>query len=69
MIVYGIQDYSDWDLRVDEHEKAIDELRRVHEEYKPNAAYYIERARNPDNAIPAMEFADMLAAQRPKEMP
>jgi hypothetical protein len=41
----------------------------VHEEYKPNAAYYIERARNPENAIPAMEFADMLAAQRPKEMP
>jgi len=66
VIVQGSFDYSDWDLRVDMHGEAVGELRRVHEEYKPNAAYYIQRARNPQNAIPAMEFADMLAARSPK---
>jgi uncharacterized Ntn-hydrolase superfamily protein len=69
MMVQGAEAYSDWDLRVDAHDRAVDELRRVHTEYKPNAAYYVERARNPHIAIPAMEFADMLAAQRPKAMP
>jgi uncharacterized Ntn-hydrolase superfamily protein len=66
VIVQGIFDYSDWDLRVDMHSEAVGELRRVHEEYKPNAAYYVQRALNPRNAIPAMEFADMLAAKPTK---
>ena len=39
---------------------AIDELRRIYVDYKPSIAYYEERARSPRNAIPAMEFADML---------
>jgi uncharacterized Ntn-hydrolase superfamily protein len=63
-VVFGSMDYSDWDLRVDMHAEAVGELRRVHEEFKPNAAYYLERARRPQNAIPAMEFADMLASGR-----
>ena len=61
MTVWGIRDYSDLDLRVDLHDvDAIAELRRTYADYKPSAAYYEERARHPQNAIPAMEFADML---------
>jgi uncharacterized Ntn-hydrolase superfamily protein len=67
--VYGVQDYSDWDLRVDMHDDAVVELRRVHEEYQLMAAYYIERAKNPQAAKTQMEFVDMLKANRPKVMP
>jgi uncharacterized Ntn-hydrolase superfamily protein len=69
IIVAGIFDYSDWDLRVDAHDQAVEELRRVHEEFKLYAGYYIERAKSPRNAKTQMEFADMVAADRPKEKP
>jgi uncharacterized Ntn-hydrolase superfamily protein len=68
LIVWGSQDYSDIDLRVDLQAGAIAELRRMYVDYKPTAEYYEERARHPRNAIPAMEFADMLRkkqAERP----
>jgi uncharacterized Ntn-hydrolase superfamily protein len=68
VVVFGIQPYSDWDLRVDMHEDAVTELHRVTEGFKPNAAYYLERARKPQNAIPAMEYADMLEADKTKKM-
>lgn len=67
MIVWGNRTYSEVDLRVDLHERAIDELRRIYVDYKPSIAYYEERARNPRNAIPAMEFADMLKKQQQRE--
>jgi uncharacterized Ntn-hydrolase superfamily protein len=67
MVVWGNRAHNDIDLRVDLHERAIDELRRIHVDYKPSVAYYEERARNPRNAIPAMEFADMLKKQKHKE--
>jgi uncharacterized Ntn-hydrolase superfamily protein len=60
LIVWGARDYSDIDLRVDLQDGAIAELRRIYIDYKPTGAYYDERARHPRNAIPAMEFADML---------
>lgn len=60
LIVFGKRDFSDVDLRVDMHEGAIAELRRLYIEYKPHAAYYLERALSPRNAVPSMEFADML---------
>ena len=69
VVVHGIFDYSDWDLRVDRDEDAVDKLRRTHEEFKLFAAYYIERSRNPRDAIPQMEFRGMLAANRKKETP
>ena len=34
---------------------------------QPSIAYYEQRARSPRNAIPAMEFADMLKKQQAKE--
>ncbi len=60
VVVCANDDHTEWDLRVDQHDGAIAELRRVHNEYQPHAAYYIERAANPHKAVPAMEFADML---------
>jgi uncharacterized Ntn-hydrolase superfamily protein len=64
LIVWGRRDYSDFDLRVDMQAGAIAALRRIYVDYKPTAEYYEERARHPRNAIPAMEFADMLKAKQ-----
>ncbi len=64
VIVWGKRDYSDYDLRVDMQEGAIAELRRIYVDYKPTAEYYEERARHPRNAIPAMEFADILKSRQ-----
>jgi len=64
MIVWGNRTYNEVDLRVDLHERAVDELRRIYIDYKPSIAYYEERARSPRNAVPAMEFADMLKNQQ-----
>lgn len=64
MVVWGNRTYNEVDLRVDLHEHAIEELRRIYVDYKPSIAYYEERARSPRNAIPAMEFADMLKKQQ-----
>ena len=67
LIVFGRQSYSDIDLRVDFHDEPIGELRRLYDEYQPFAAYYIERGKNPRNALPQREFADMLYASKAKE--
>jgi uncharacterized Ntn-hydrolase superfamily protein len=66
LIVFGSQDYSDIDLRVDLHDDPIAELRRTFDEYQPFAAYYLERGKHPRQAIPQREFADMLNANRVK---
>jgi uncharacterized Ntn-hydrolase superfamily protein len=61
VIVWHKQDYSEIDLRVDlKEDGAIAALRAMYADYKPTAEYYEERARHPRNALPAMEFADML---------
>lgn len=64
LIVWGKHAYSDIDLRVDLQDGAIAALRRMYGDYKPTAEYYEERARHPRNAIPAMEFADMLKGKQ-----
>jgi len=67
MVVWGNRTYNELDIRVDRHASAIGDMRRIYNDYKPSIAYYEERARHPRNAIPAMEFADMLKAQQQKE--
>src|SRR6266404_5876143 len=67
MVVLGNRTYNEVDLRVDLHDRAVEELRRIYVDYKPSIAYYEERARSPRKAIPAMEFADMLKKQQQKE--
>ncbi|HJM93158.1 MAG: DUF1028 domain-containing protein [Alphaproteobacteria bacterium] len=47
VIVHGHRDYGHIDLRVDAHERAVDELRRVHGVYKPFVPYYQLRHDNP----------------------
>ena len=64
LVVWGNRSYNEIDLRVDLHEQAIQELQRIYVDYKPSIAYYEERARSPRNAIPAMEFAEMLKAEQ-----
>ncbi|MDP6691397.1 MAG: DUF1028 domain-containing protein [Alphaproteobacteria bacterium] len=49
VIVHGHRDYGDIDLRVDAHETAVDELRRVHGVYKPYEPYYQLRHDDPRN--------------------
>lgn len=64
LTVWGNRRYNEIDLRVDLHDRAIDDLKRIYIDYKPSVAYYEARAKSPRNAIPAMEFADMLKKQK-----
>jgi uncharacterized Ntn-hydrolase superfamily protein len=50
LLVYSRDPYSDIDLRVDLHEKAVDELRRIYIEYKQYEGYYRERGEHPRGA-------------------
>jgi len=47
LLVYGESDIAITDLRVDVHEAAVDELRRVYELYSTYAPYYQERQHSP----------------------
>jgi uncharacterized Ntn-hydrolase superfamily protein len=67
LIVWHEQDYSEIDLRVDLQDGAIAALRAMYADYKPTAEYYEQRARQPRNALPAMEFADMLKKKQQQE--
>jgi uncharacterized Ntn-hydrolase superfamily protein len=60
LIVHSRYAYSDIDLRVDLHDKAIDELRRIWLEYKRYEDFYRERSHNPRAAIPQEAFAARL---------
>jgi len=51
LIVYEFEEYALMDLRVDAHATAIQELRRVRDEYKPYIPLYYElRVKQPDKA-------------------
>lgn len=57
-------DYPDIDVRVDVHPTAVEELRRVLEEFKLYEEFYRERGRNPGKAIPQDTFVAQLQARR-----
>lgn len=67
LVVWGSRPYNEIDLRVDLHEDAVADLKRIYVDYKPSIAYYEERALSPRNAVPAMEFVEKLEATRCKE--
>lgn len=67
MVVWGSKTYNELDIRVDRHAAAVQDMRRIFDDFRPSIAYYEERARHPRNAVPAMEFADMLKARQQKE--
>lgn len=56
LFVYGAYDHAELDLRVDLHDKAVDELRRAFEEYEPYRGYYRDRGKNPRDAVPQDVF-------------
>ena len=56
LIVYGDYDHAEIDLRVDLHDKAVEELRRAFEEYDLYRGYYKARSKNPKDAIPQYQF-------------
>ena len=60
--VYSTDTFADIDLRVDLHETAVEELRRVWTEYKQYEAYYRDRERNPRGAKGQEEFMKTLRA-------
>ncbi len=60
--VYSTDTFADIDLRVDLHESAVDELRRIWTEYKQYETYYRSRERNPTGAVGQEEFMKTLRA-------
>ena len=65
IVVYSAYDYADLDLRVDLHDKAVDELRRAFEEYDQYRGYYRDRGKNPQNAVSQDVFVSRLAEATP----
>jgi uncharacterized Ntn-hydrolase superfamily protein len=63
VIVYGAHDHAELDLRVDLHDKAVDELRRSFEEYDLYRGYYRDRGKTPREAVPQDVFVASLAKQ------
>jgi uncharacterized Ntn-hydrolase superfamily protein len=61
VVVYGAHDHAELDLRVDLHDKAVDELRRAFEEYELYRGYYRDRGKNPRDAVPQDVFVSRLA--------
>jgi uncharacterized Ntn-hydrolase superfamily protein len=61
LFVYGAYDHAELDLRVDLHDKAVDELRRAFEEYELYRGYYRDRGKNPRDAVPQDVFVASLA--------
>ena len=57
--------HPDIDLRVDLHDKAVDELRRVWTVYKQYEGYYADRGRNPRGAIGQEAFIASMKEPRP----
>ena len=57
-------DYPDVDVRVDVHPTAVEELRRVLEEFKLYEEFYRGRGLDPAKAIPQDVFAAQLEARR-----
>jgi uncharacterized Ntn-hydrolase superfamily protein len=64
LFVYGAYDHAELDLRVDLHDKAVDELRRAFEEYDLYRGYYRERGKNPREAMPQYQFVAGLKRQQ-----
>lgn len=66
VMVYGDEEAPIVDLRVDAHETAIAELRRVRDAYLPFIEYYSLRSRDPANTPTHIGWMDKLRA-RPSE--
>jgi uncharacterized Ntn-hydrolase superfamily protein len=53
-------DYPEIDLRVDMHTDTVAELRRLLQEFRLYQSYYLQRSRNPQEAVPEETFVAQL---------
>jgi uncharacterized Ntn-hydrolase superfamily protein len=57
------RDFPEIDLRVDVHDDAVPELRRIFTEFKLYRDYYRDRSMNPKDAMPEEEFVAQLSVR------
>jgi uncharacterized Ntn-hydrolase superfamily protein len=62
LLVYSRHIYPDIDLRVDLHDTAVEELRRIYVEYKQYEAYYRHRGEHPRGAVSQEAFMKTIPA-------
>jgi uncharacterized Ntn-hydrolase superfamily protein len=60
LLVYGVEDHAQLDLRIDMHPEAIGALRELFVTYAPYVAYRKQRWRNPETALPQEQFVASL---------
>lgn len=60
LLVYSRDPWPEVDVRVDLHPTAVEELRRILEEFKLYEVFYRERGQRPDLAIPQDQFVATL---------
>jgi uncharacterized Ntn-hydrolase superfamily protein len=63
LLVYSRNAYPDTDLRVDLHETAVEELRRIYKEFKLYEVFYRERGQRPDLAMTQDQFVATLGTR------
>jgi uncharacterized Ntn-hydrolase superfamily protein len=63
LLVHEGEEHALLDLRVDSHPDAVNELRRVLDEFKPYVPFYRQRWREPANALPQDAFVNTLATK------
>jgi uncharacterized Ntn-hydrolase superfamily protein len=64
LIVHGRGDAPEIDLRVDLHDHAVDQLRRLHDEYIPYVAFHRLRWLDPASAPPQERFVAELKGNK-----
>jgi uncharacterized Ntn-hydrolase superfamily protein len=61
LLVHGIEDHAQIDLRIDMHPEAVGALRELFTTYAPYVAYRKQRWRNPETALPQELFVASLS--------
>jgi uncharacterized Ntn-hydrolase superfamily protein len=61
LLVYGVEDHAQLDLRIDMHAEAVGALRELFTTYAPYVAYRKQRWRNPEKALPQEQFVASLS--------
>lgn len=56
IVLFDQRSCAEWDLRVDLHEHAVDELRRLYSIFKPYQPYYNDRDADPSRTLPQLQW-------------
>ena len=65
IVIHGSREVAELDLRVDEHEDAVVELRRLSDGYRPYLEYHQQRWVDPASALPQEQFVKRLSGTLP----